>query len=194
MKTVQRSIGPRLALAMAVLIVLVAVTAGCGRPGEDGRTYLAIDWVYAPQALYFPAFPQTIYAGRYVEHRPGRYAGEYIAWDGSYWIANYRIEIDRGADPPLFGTGDHGDDYYLTLWLFSSGPAIYTDAVVSRSVAAGDASAAAATPALSNETAVADPAIVAARERTRGAKPVVMRITHTHGRYRITVEARGYRE
>ena len=192
----------RLRLALALVIVLAAVTTGCGRPGDDGSTYLAIDWVYAPQALSFPAFPQTIYAGRYVEHAAGTYSGEYIAWDGSYWNADYWIEIDPGAEAPLFGTGDHGDNYYLSLWLYSSGPSISTDSIEVRSVAASDAEAQAAAPpsaassttaTLSNAT-LPDPALVAGRERTAGTVPVVIRTTHTQGRYRVTIEARGYGE
>jgi hypothetical protein len=202
MNPVPKSMRLRLALAMAV-IVLPAVTTGCGRPGDDGRTFLAIDWVYAPQALFFPAFPQTIYAGRYVDHAAGTYSGEYIAWNGWYWNADYWIDIDRGGEAPLFGTGDHGDNYYLSLWLYASGPWIYTDRIEARSIAAPDAdaqtaapqsAARSAAPTLTNATAHPDPAILAARERTAGAVPVVVRTTHTSGRYRVTIEARGYGE
>ncbi|TVQ18573.1 MAG: hypothetical protein EA382_17595, partial [Spirochaetaceae bacterium] len=182
MKLVLKSTGLRLVSVLAVVVVLAAVTTGCGRPGDDGSTYLAIDWVYAPQALLFPAFPQTIYAGRYVEHQAGTYTGEYIAWDGSYWNADYWIAIDPGGEAPLFGTGDHGDDYYLSLWLYSSGPSITTDSIEVRSIAAPNADARAAappsaassaTPTFSNTTLPA-PAIVAARERAAGSTPIVV--------------------
>ena len=146
---------------LAIGVVLVAVLAGCGVPGDDGAVYLAIDWSSAPQALYFPAFPQTIYAGEYVEHESGSYAGEYVAWDGTYWVADYWIEVDPGGEAPLFGTGEHGDDHYLSMWLYSFGPSIYTDDVVSRSVGPEDAEE---TSYIVNETQDVPVEIAAARE------------------------------
>lgn len=159
---------------------------GCGRPGDPGRRYLAIDWLYAPEALYFPAFPQIVTAGQYVRHEPGSYQGEYIAWDGSYWLADYWINVEAGGAAPLLGTGDHGDDYYLSLWLYSFGPSMYVDDIVVRSVVPGPESG-----ARSNLSA-ADDAIRAARERAAGMIPERVRVEYTAGPFRVRAEFSGY--
>ncbi len=177
-------------LAVAITIALLVALGGCGVPGDDGRTYLAIDWSSAPEALYFPAFPQTIYAGEYVEHEAGSYEGEYVAWDGTYWEADYWIEVDPGGDAPLFGTGDHGDDYYLSLWLWSFGPEIYTDEIESRAAASG---ADGDPTRLAKENDVVPPEIVAARERVATGEPIEVRESRRVGNYVVTVSARAYR-
>lgn len=176
-------------LAVAITIALLVALGGCGVPGDDGRTYLAIDWSSAPEALSFPGFPQTIYAGEYVEHEAGSYEGEYVAWDGTYWEADYWIEVDPGGEAPLFGTGDHGDDYYLSLWLWSFGPEIYTDEIESRAAASGaDGDP---TP-LANDNDVVPGEIVAARERVATDEPIEVRESRRVGIYVVTVSARGY--
>jgi len=123
--------------AAALLVATLTLLGGCVFPAAHGSVYLAIDWVYTPQALYFPAFPMYITAGQYIEHDTGYYTGEYIAWDGSYWIADYRIEVDEGTDGTLLLPPDDGDDVYLSMWLYSFGPSIYTDDVVFHSVMPG---------------------------------------------------------
>lgn len=181
--------GVRFTALLIMVCTTVFVVSGCGVPGDDGLTYLAIDWSSAPEALYFPAFPQTIYAGEYVEHAAGTYEGEYIAWDGTYWEADYWIEVDPGGEAPLFGTGDHGDDYYLSMWLYSFGPSIYTDEIVSRSVASGDVND---TREIANDTAAVPPRIAAAREEAVTAEPIEVHDTRRFGIYVVTVSARGY--
>lgn len=176
-------------LAVPITIALLVALAGCGVPGDDGHTYLAIDWSSAPEALFFPAFPQTIYAGEYVEHEAGSYEGEYVAWDGTYWEADYWIEVDPGGEAPLFGTGDHGDDYYLSLWLWSFGPEIYTDEIESRAAASG---AERDSAGLANDHGRVPSQIVAARERAATDEPIEIRESRRFGVYVVTVSARGY--
>jgi hypothetical protein len=118
------------AAAMLILFLL----ASCGVRGPEGQTFLALNWTSLPQAMNFPAFPSTIFAGEYINHPAGDYFGEYIAWDGSYWNASYWIEVEEGSPGFLFIPGDAGDEYYLSMWLYSFGPSIYTDGVISRSV------------------------------------------------------------
>lgn len=177
------------AALVLVLMAAALLAAGCGVPGDPGRTYLAIDWAYAPQVLYFPAFPQLIIAGEYVEHAAGSYVGEYIAWDGTYWVADYWITVEPGGPAPLVGSGDHGDDYYLSLWLWSFGPEIYTDEIVARAIGSDGAR--------EHVLASANPGdapaeIIAARARMRAMEPTVVRQSAQTGRFVITVDARGY--
>jgi hypothetical protein len=171
----------------AISIILV----GCGVPGDPGSSYLAIEWTSAPQAMYFPAFPQIITAGEYVQHTPGTYQGEYIAWDGSYWDASYWIEVDPGEEAPLFGTGDHGDDYYLSMWLFATGPSLYTDSIVARSVADSPDSARSHVTTIQTDGTVPQP-ILDARLATAGVEPVEVTASGVVNGYRITVRARGW--
>ena len=175
-----------LLIGLAALVLL----AGCGSPGDPGVTYMAIDWSSSPQALYFPAFPQTIIAGQYVQHAAGTYEGEYVAWDGSYWVADYWIEVESGGPAPLMGTGDHGDEYYLSMWLYSFGPSVYTDAVVTRSVSSSAPEARNLTTIRTDGTV--PQAVIDARLAAAGQEPVLVRTSGVHAGYRITVEARGY--
>lgn len=121
-------------LTAVAAIAALALVGGCSYPALPGHTYLAIDWVSSPQAIYFPAFPTVVYAGEYVEHSTGSYAGEYIAWDGSYWRADYTINVEPGIDGALLSPADDGDDYYLTMWLYSFGPSMDTDDIVFHAV------------------------------------------------------------
>lgn len=179
---------PLAVLALATLILLGLIS--CGVPGDDGHTYLALDWTSAPQALYFPAFPDIVYAGDYVEHAAGNYEGEYIAWDGSYWNADYWIAVEEGGEAPLFGAGDNGDDYYLSMWLYSFGPSIYTDDIVVKSVSAGvDVSSQRSLD--QNETV--PEAILAARAWSVSEVPQLVTGTYASGSYTVTVIAEGYR-
>lgn len=186
---VHRSV-PRRALLITAIVTL-AVLTGCGVPGDPGATYLAIDWSSAPQAMYFPAFPQTIVAGQYVEHTGGTYQGEYIAWDGSYWDASYWIEVEEGGEAPLMGTGDHGDEYYLSLWLYSFGPSMYTDAIVARSVSDAPSSPDERVTTIQTDGTVPQ-AIIDARVAAAGVEPVEVTASGVVDGYRITVEARGW--
>lgn len=177
--------------ALILGLIILAVLAGCGAPGDPGVTYLAIDWSSSPQALYFPAFPDTIVAGQYVQHSAGTYEGEYVAWDGSYWQADYWIEVEEGGPAPLIGTGDHGDEYYLSLWLYSFGPSIFTDAIVTRSVS--DASSGSEQQLTTIQTNGTVPqAILDARLAAASQEPVLVQESEVRGRYRITIEARGW--
>lgn len=177
--------------ALILGLIILAVLAGCGVPGDPGVTYLAIDWSSTPQALYFPAFPDTIVAGQYVQHSAGTYEGEYIAWDGSYWRADYWIEVEEGGPAPIIGTGDHGDEYYLSLWLYSFGPSIFTDAIVTRSVS--DAPSSSKQHATTTQTNGTVPqAILDARLAAASQEPVLVQESGVRGRYRITIEARGW--
>ena len=179
----------RRVVGLAFTLLVITLIAGCGVAGDDGQTYLAVDWVSAPQALYFPEFPQTIYAGEHEEHAAGEYQGEYIAWDGTYWQADYWIEVDRGAAAPLVGTGDHGDDYYMTMWLYSFGPSMYTDDMVVRSLHERSALVSTSLDSVFGDVPAE---IVAARERTVSGEPIYVRESRRFGTYVVTVSACGY--
>lgn len=172
--------------ALAVVLLLAA----CGTPGSDGQTYVALDYASEPQAVWFPAFPPVFFWGEYYEHAAGDHSGEYIAWDGTYWWFTYTIEIDEGGEAPLFGVGDHGDDYYLSIWLYSFGPSLYQDDVVVRSLADPAHSGAA------GDRASTDPqALQAARDRSAaaregGAEVTVVTQERTLGALTIRLEAR----
>jgi len=109
----------------AVITLLVLALSGCGKAGEDGTSYLALDWVYAPLAIYFPALPAVISAGTFYEHAAGSYPGEYIAWDGSYYSFTYRIEVNEGEAGGLLSPGEDGADRYYLMYLYSWGPEFY---------------------------------------------------------------------
>ncbi len=113
--------------AIIISVILCVFITSCGQPGEDGTAFVAIEWVYSPQALYFPVFPNSIITGEYIEHDPGVYMGEYIDWDGSYWSVTYEVTIDEGGEPGLFTDGLDGEDKYFSLWLYSFGPGYYQD-------------------------------------------------------------------
>ena len=119
-----RRLTTRLPLVVLGLIALI-FAAGCGVKGEDGTSYLALDWVYAPQQLYFPAMPPVGLAGVYYHHPEGTYYGEYVAWDGSYYSFYYTIEVNEGE----YGLGGYpgadGMDRYYTMYLYSWGPELY---------------------------------------------------------------------
>jgi len=86
---------------------------------------MALDWVYAPYWLYFPAMPLSGYAGTYYRHPTGTHYGEYIAWDESYYSFYYTIECNEGDKGFLFCRGDDGADRYYDMWLYSWGPELY---------------------------------------------------------------------
>lgn len=161
------------ALAVTLLI------AGCGQAGEPGKSYLALDWVYTPEALSFPAFPSTVTAGEYIRHSAGSYRGEYIAWDGSYWSADYRIEVSPGEPGGLLLDGADGADMYFTMWLYSFGPSLYQD----QSVAEAALAPAAALPARhSRVTQASGPG----GDPLRSLKPAAQH-TETRRKGRVTV-------
>jgi hypothetical protein len=113
--------------------------------------------------------------------------GEYVAWDGTYWVADYTISVEARGEAPLFGTGDHGDDHHLSLWLWSFGPEIYTDSVVARAaVPEGD-------EAHAWENPVTVPAEIAAgRGRVGSVEVTVVRESARVGRFVVSIDARGY--
>jgi hypothetical protein len=106
------------ALVLALLLLLL----GCGPRGDDGTSYLALDWSYAPLSFNFPALPGEVSPGTYYWHPEGLYPGEYVAWDGSWWVFNYRIEVDEG-DWGIGGIpGADGADRFYKMYLYSWGP------------------------------------------------------------------------
>jgi len=108
--------------ALAVLALTLLLLVGCGPQGEDGTSYLALDWTYTPLTLDFPQLPAAVVPGTYYWHPEGLYHGEYVAWEGSWWVFNYRIEVDDGD----WGIGDipgpDGADRFYTMYLYSWGP------------------------------------------------------------------------
>ena len=106
-------------------LIVLAFSTGCGLQGEDGTSYLALDWVYAPQQLYFPAMPSLGLAGVHYQHPEGTYYGEYIAWDGSYYSFYYMIEVNEGEYGAALLPGADGMDRYYTMYLYSWGPQLY---------------------------------------------------------------------
>lgn len=103
---------------------------GCGKDGDYGQSFIAIDWVYSPQSYWDnnSAVPYVFYAGQYYNSQPGTYDFQYTAWDGSSYSGLYTITVDEGEDAPLlllFVDGEDGVDKYFTLWLFSFGPSFY---------------------------------------------------------------------
>jgi hypothetical protein len=113
-------------MGMALLGVAVLLI-GCSEPGVDGTSYVAIDWEATPQAISFPSFPSTVYAGEYVQHSAGNHQGEYLDYYGYYWESNYSVTVDEGTEGTLFSDGEDGSDMYFTLWLNTSGPTMYQD-------------------------------------------------------------------
>lgn len=114
-------------IIVLLALVVPALLSSCGAALFPGRSYVAIDWVAAPEAMHFPEFPQIITAGEYVQHQAGSYYGEYVAWDGSYWTVTYTVEVDEGSPGLLLMPGLDGRDAYWTLWLYSFGPSYYRD-------------------------------------------------------------------
>jgi hypothetical protein len=110
--------------ALAALALALLLLVGCGPRGEDGTSYLALDWAnnYAPLSIDFPQLPDTVVQGTYYWHPEGLYHGEYVAWEGSWWVFSYRIEVDEG-DWGIGGfTGADGADRFYTMYLYSWGP------------------------------------------------------------------------
>jgi hypothetical protein len=131
------------ALLLVVLLGLMvfAFFTGCLIQGEDGTSYLALDWVYAPQQLYFPAMPSLGLAGVYYQHPEGTYFGEYVAWDGSYYNFYYTVEVNEGEYGMGWYPGD-GMDRYYTMYLYSWGPELYyVDDLDSKSLTLGSSGA-----------------------------------------------------
>jgi hypothetical protein len=108
--------------ALAALALALLLVAGCGPQGEDGTSYLALDWTYAPLTIDFPQLPGTVVPGTYYWHPEGLYHGEYVAWEGSWWVFTYRIEVNEG-DWGIAGLpGADGADRFYTMYLYSWGP------------------------------------------------------------------------
>jgi hypothetical protein len=179
-----------LAAAMLILFLL----ASCGVRGPEGQTFLALNWTSLPQAMNFPAFPSTIFAGEYINHPAGDYFGEYIAWDGSYWNASYWIEVEEGSPGFLFIPGGAGDEYYLSMWLYSFGPSIYTDGVISRSVspAADQPGASAEESQLTASPEQQEMLLSRAREKAAGMEPVIRSESIRIPGATVHVHIRGY--
>ncbi len=108
--------------ALAALALALLLVAGCGPQGQDGNSYLSLDWTYAPQSLDFPQLPDPVVPGTFYWHPEGLYHGEYVAWEGSWWVFTYHIE----ADPGNWGIGGipgaDGADRFYTMYLYSTGP------------------------------------------------------------------------
>jgi hypothetical protein len=112
----------RVPAVIAALALTLLLLAGCGPQGEDGTSYLALDWTYTPISIDFPELPAVVVPETYYWHPEGVYHGEYIAWDGSGHIFNYEIQVDEG-DWGFGGyTGADGADRFYTMYLYSWGP------------------------------------------------------------------------
>lgn len=125
------------AFRFAAVVLILAMTASCALPGVDGRTFLRLDWTTPLDYVDFPAFPAVINTSSYVEHQEGYYDGFYrigsYAYDASYWIT-----VEPGGPASEISIGDSGDWYYMSMWLYSGGPEMYTDYIETRSVSTGD--------------------------------------------------------
>jgi hypothetical protein len=108
--------------ALAALALALLLLVGCGPQGEDGTSYLALDWTYQPLTIDFPQLPAVVVPDTYYWHPEGLYYGEYVAWDGSWWVFDYRIQVDAG-DWGIGGfPGADGADRFYTMYLYSTGP------------------------------------------------------------------------
>jgi hypothetical protein len=135
-------------------LIVFAFNSGCGMQGEDGTSYLALDWVYAPQQLYFPAMPPLGLAGVHYQHPEGTYYAEYVAWDGSYYSFYYTIEVNEGEYGAALLPGADGMDRYYTMYLYSWGPELYyLDDLDSKSLILGSRGAPAASVLLEQQKA-----------------------------------------
>jgi hypothetical protein len=108
-------------LAGALLLGLSA----CGIRGEDGKAYLALDWTYTPQTVYFPMLPRVVSAGTYYEHPAGTYYGEYTAWNWDFYSFYYTLEINEGTYGTAGWPGEDGADRLYSMFLSSWGPELY---------------------------------------------------------------------
>jgi hypothetical protein len=106
-------------------LIVFGFLSGCGVQGEEGSSYMALDWVYAPQQLYFPAMPSFGQVGLHYQHPEGTYHAEYVAWDGSYYSFYYTIEVNEGEYGLMLLPGPDGMDRYYTMYLYSWGPELY---------------------------------------------------------------------
>ena len=113
-----------LAAALAALLAVFALS-GCGPKGEDGDTYMALDWVYAPRYIDFPMLPHLVIAENYYNHPEGVHYAAYVAWDGTFWDFEYAIEVDEGYWGFMDIPGADGADRFYTLYLYSWGPEMY---------------------------------------------------------------------
>jgi hypothetical protein len=123
---------PPLVLIVIIFIIPILICA-CGEDGEDGKAYLALDWVAAPNWYNDdnPGTPPSGYRGVDYESEAGTYSISYEAWDGSRWSGTYKITVDKGEDGQLFSDGDDGEDSYFTLCLYSIGPSFYDFGIAS---------------------------------------------------------------
>jgi hypothetical protein len=108
--------------ALAALALALLLLVGCGPQGDDGTSYLSLDWTYAPLSIDFPQLPDTVVPGTYYWHPEGLHPGEYVAWDGSWWVFTYRIEVDEGDWGFGGWPGADGSDRFYTMYLYSWGP------------------------------------------------------------------------
>jgi len=108
--------------ALAALALALLLLVGCGPQGDDGTSYLALDWTYTPITIDFPQLPVVVAPGTYYWHPEGLYYGEYVAWEGTWWRFNYEIEVDEGAWGIGGITGADGADRFYTMYLYSWGP------------------------------------------------------------------------
>jgi hypothetical protein len=110
---------------VALAAVLLLGLSACGVKGADGKAYLALDWTYTPQTVYFPMLPQYITAGTFYEHPAGTYYGEYTAWNWDFYSFWYTLEINEGSYGVGGWPGEDGADRLYTLFLSSWGPELY---------------------------------------------------------------------
>jgi hypothetical protein len=178
--------------AVPVLTLVLSVLSGCGPQGEDGDSYMSLDWVYAPRYIDIPMLPSVVVAKAYYEHPDGYYDAAYIAWDGSYWVFQYRIEIDRGSWGFLDIPGADGADRYYTMQLYSWGPEL-TYMEVWKSLSGLDAEE----PASRERSRAEELGVAPSRERSyeessaAGDEPVDISLYDTENPHDYTFETGG---
>ncbi len=188
--------------ALAALALALLLLAGCGPQGQDGNSYLALDWTYTPQTLDFPQLPDPLVPGTYYWHPEGLYHGEYVAWDGSWWVFTYRIEVDPGDWGIGNIPGANGADRFYIMYLYSTGPELsYVELSQSLSLVkpnpTGEAPAAreqARAAALGLRPSSSRQAASGAADSARFdlGQPEPYRFEHTGPGYRLLIEGQRY--
>ncbi len=119
---------------MMLLVMGLFILIGCGKDGDDGKSYIAIDWVFTPlsYADSNSATPGTVYAGTFYRTKKGTYNFSYTAWDGSAYVGTYTIKVEEGEEggPLPFMDGEDGEDRHYELWLYSFGPELYVSSAL----------------------------------------------------------------
>ncbi|MCD4813290.1 hypothetical protein K8S19_06315 [bacterium] len=132
---------------VAVYLLGILLTTGCGSNGRDGRdgthgdVYIAYSWMYSP--FYYsstdPGIPAPgLINNQYYLTSPGTYTYTYRSWDDSIWTGTYSLSANsgekgtkgekggfffqKGADGK---NGADGADNYYQLYCPSYGATLY---------------------------------------------------------------------